>query len=373
MKIGILTFHRAYNYGSMLQAYALQHVLNQSGYDNEIIDFALKKQSTIYGKLPWQSKNIIAVVIKWIYYSRYTKALKIKNELFESFVKGYMTLSDTSYHNNCELKNLQYDIIITGSDQIWNTDCFEFDWAYYCDFPFKGVRLSYAASMGPGKSKSIDRNSERIKESLSKYKKILVREEGTRLNIKQLGIESEVVLDPTLLLNKNEWTKLAGERPIVSGEYILFYSPLYRNDSVAIAVEIGKIMKLPVILTQSYNFKNDINIRHFKKIFNVGPKEFINLCLHSKLIVGSSFHMVAFASILQKQFWVVNGINDNRINQLLTIQKIQNRSISFLDFKQKVINDKPIDFEKSNSLLQPYIKYSLSLLFNSIQGAERDK
>ena len=92
-------------------------------------------------------------ILKYFFYLRVIKSLKKKYKLFEDFLYNYIRLSPKSYETTSELCNLDYDIIISGSDQIWNVTCYDFDWAYYIDFPFDGKKISYAVSMGSGRCK----------------------------------------------------------------------------------------------------------------------------------------------------------------------------------------------------------------------------
>lgn len=367
-KIGIITFHRSYNYGSMLQAYALQQILKENGHDNEIIDFALPIQENHYNSNPWNSKYWYKKIIKLLYYLPYANSLKNKKKLFQSFLSENLSLSSKRYYKNSELNDLKYDAIITGSDQIWNPECFEFDWSYYCDFRFSGKRLSYAASMGPGEWDNIEETRKKLKDCLSKYQSILVRESGTKQKIKDLtGLESKVVLDPTILLSKEKWIELIGKEPLIKGDYILFYSPFYREKPFDIVEGIGGKSNIPIISTLSYNYGHDRKYNNLKKYWDCGPKEFLNLCLHARYIIGYSFHMVAFSIIFQKPFWIVDGVKDNRISQLLKIAKLEERSLSSIqDFEEKKRSEKPIDFENVYTLLDPYIQDSKSLLLNSI-------
>ena len=365
MKIGILTFHRSHNYGSMLQAYALQQILLRAGHECETIDFSSPRQKEMYA-LPWNRGHWIKKILKKVYYLSTRKGLKTKFQLFEEFLYQYIKLSPQSYEYTSELANLDYDVIITGSDQIWNVSCYDFDWAYYIDFPFEGKRISYAVSMGSGRCKQIMETQfkEKLSSLLDKYHSIIVRETGTKNIVKEIsGLYSTVGLDPTLLLGSNEWEELAGNKPLVEGDYIFYYTPQYRSDAISCVERIGIQTGMPII--ETLHIKNR-HRQNFRLNLNVGPKEFLNLIRYAKIIVGASFHVIVFSILFKKTFWAVDSLNDNRKSSLLRLLQLEDRNIAAeFDLKQ-ITNDKGINYKKTESLLSMQKEQSLKLLFEAI-------
>ena len=147
-KVGIITFHASHNYGSMLQAYALQQVVLSLGHECEIINFRTKAQKKFY--LPFFLHEGWAIKLKAIRYPRLAIDSIRKYWNFENFLKEKYTLSLRTYASSEELKEdvLDYDCYISGSDQIWNTSCCDFRTSYFLDFVIKGKRIAYAPSMG---------------------------------------------------------------------------------------------------------------------------------------------------------------------------------------------------------------------------------
>lgn len=365
MKIGILTFHRSHNYGSMLQAYALQQILLKAGYECETIDFTSPRQKLMY-TLPWNKGHWLKRLLKNIYYLRIRKDLIRKFQLFEEFLYKNIKLSTQTYRNRLEMINLDYDVIITGSDQIWNVSCYDFDWVYYIDFPFDGKRIAYAVSMGSGLCKQIMETQfkEKLSLLLNKYNSILVREIGTGDIVKKIsGLNFSITLDPTLLLEKTEWERFVGNTPLVKGDYIFYYTPQYRLDAISCVEKIGIQTGMPII--ETIHIQNTKRKNFFIKL-DVGPIEFLNLIRFAKVIVGASFHVIVFSILFRKTFWAVNSQNDNRKNNLLRLLDLEDRNITSDFILEQIEKDKGINYAKVDSLLSKHKEQSIKLLLEAI-------
>lgn len=147
-KIGIMTFHRSHNNGSMLQALALQNIISEK-YNccAEIIDFSNYAQQNMYSPIP-KPKNIKQVIKAIIWLTNY-KQMKRQYCAYDKFAQKYFNLSDKKYNTSAELKmaESEYDAFIAGSDQVWNIKCMDADDAYYLDFVSDKPRYSYAKTM----------------------------------------------------------------------------------------------------------------------------------------------------------------------------------------------------------------------------------
>ena len=211
MKIGIITFHRAVNYGAVLQAYALQHALEGLGAQAEILDYRNRYIESCYD--PYSLKgNKLKALAKIALLGGVRRK---KNEAFRSFNKKYLRLSEAVYKDSEQLAGAEkfYDAFITGSDQVWNTSCADFDPAYFLTFvKDKKKKNSYAASFGLSE---IPKEYEaEYKKRLAGYRQISVREAQGRALVKELtGRDVPVVLDPTLLLTEKDWAAAAHDIP----------------------------------------------------------------------------------------------------------------------------------------------------------------
>lgn len=147
-KVGIITFHASHNYGSMLQAYALQQTVLRLGCECEIINLRTQLQRKIYS--PFFMYKGWAKKLKALRYPRLAIEDIKKHQKFEQFLHEKYILSPHTYTTAEELKNanLDYDCYISGSDQIWNTSCADFLTSYFFDFVKHGKRIAYAPVWG---------------------------------------------------------------------------------------------------------------------------------------------------------------------------------------------------------------------------------
>lgn len=255
-----------------------------------------------------------------------------KFELFEEFLTCHYKLSDKEFSSLSELNeaNLPYDVIISGSDQIWNTYCFDFDWAYFLPFAKSARRIAYAPSLGPTPFHSIRPEMEQqIKSLLQTYNVISVRDFWAQKELKRLiGIECPIMIDPTLLLPIQVWHDMAGNTPIIKGKYIFLYTPWYEKLVFDAAMIISKKLGLPIIVTQLYDswgHNSWIVNKTFKSCISTGPKEFLNLCKFATCTIGASFHVVVFSILFNTPFYAVDGEKDSRVSELLSMTGLESR------------------------------------------------
>ena len=255
-KIATITFHASYNYGSNLQAYALQEYvkkLHNNNCEYKIINLRTDKQKNMYKNI--FERTGIKNNIKKIFILNQKKSLELKQKYFEEFIQKNLNITK-EYNDLKELKEeeLNFDYYISGSDQLWNLQAFDFDWAYYLEFVKKGKKISYAASWGPKAQTWNEEEKERIKKALNEYYAISVREEGSFNNVKELiGVESQINVDPTMLLDKKEWEKIIPEEPIYKGKYIFLYNLKGDKNILKIAKKVSNILKKPIVVSRFGN------------------------------------------------------------------------------------------------------------------------
>ena len=351
-KVGIITFHASHNYGSMLQAYALQQTILAIGLDCEIINFRTLRQKEIF-RPPFMKGSLLGKIKRTLLYVPFLQSMHRKHNLFEHFICDELHLSHNEYSSLQELhqSDMCYDYYISGSDQIWNTYCLDFDWAYFLPFVKKGKKIAYAPSMGPNSKVAI--KAEYKKEFItliSNYESVSVRELPTQSFLKDLmGKDYPVMVDPTLLLTENKWNDMAGESPLIEYSYIFLYTPWFNEQVFNVAKYISNRLGYPIVISQLYNqWSNNSGIikNSFKYHLATGPKEFLNLCKFAKCVVGGSFHLVVFSILFRTPFYAVNGMKDNRVANLLSMVGLENRSWdSSLNESINVSLD--IDFDKA--------------------------
>lgn len=329
MKVGILTFHNTLNYGAQLQLYALYTVLKEKGHDVEVVNYSNKmvlerETPRIPSAVEWIEHPRGSLRLFWAY--PVTKTRKLAFNRFES---EYLKISESIKHER-ELTD-RYDVIVVGSDQIWNPGCTGGDLTYFLyELPKPYPRrIAYAASFGSG-SFPIEL-SEICGNALRNFDAISVREkEGIQI-VKDLSSRSAMLtLDPTLLLEKSQWDDLAGDR-IVSDKYVFAYVVSERTSTLAFAKRLAKARRAKLIALDCYHGRRSaFGVTYLNA---VSPEEFLSLIRYADSVVTSSFHGMALALAMEKDmFYVLNGKADNRNSRLETLASlagIENRNISY--------------------------------------------
>lgn len=323
MKCGIITFHRAVNYGGVLQAYALQEYINKNvGVDCEIIDYRCENIENMY-KYRLSSYNPKAIV-KYLY--KFPTNSK-KKKLFNKFIKKYIKKGKSLQKSELKTDSDKYDVIITGSDQVWGQSRINVDHSYFLDFVKDSKKkASYAASFG---TKEI-RNSleEEYRKLLGDFSHISVREKSGADIVKKLTDRTaEVSIDPTFLLDKEQWEKIASDN-LKGKKYLLIYTLTNSKSVIDIARKIAKEKGL-IIYNISDAVKEEKGIKNLKAI---SPEEWVGAFMNASYVVTNSFHGTAFSINFNKNFnaEVSSGIaaRGNRITDLLDLLGLSDRLIN---------------------------------------------
>jgi hypothetical protein len=320
-KVGILTMHRVLNYGSVLQAFATQYVINKLGFNCEIIDYQYPNIFQFehgVNFIPMSLKSKIAKKI-WLK-KRWRKINK-----FELFYKKYLHLS-CFYDSPYSIKKNPplYDIYMTGSDQVWNPRFTKGDTTFLLDFIKDKKKISYASSFACDHLDNAYVGA--FKSLLQEYSNISVREDGGKKIIKELlNIDVPVVLDPTLLISLEDWMSISKNRfygRYKNKKYILVYMLNYAFDPTSIIYKvINKIHKDYSLEIISIGKLNDKLIPEYKSIEAAGPIEFLNLFLGASCIITSSFHGTAFALNFEKPLFSISDTNMNNDDRQISLLK----------------------------------------------------
>lgn len=364
MKVGIITLHNVTNFGSMLQTYATQYIIEKLGYKAEIIDF-VPEGLTLYRALfpkneqrSWFSKCI-----------RFLPKLlcnSIQYVILNKFLTKYIHLSDIKYSSYEQLLENppKADIYMSGSDQIWNTQNSnkENDLnAYYLQFAPKDKRkIAYAGSFGR-KSFSAEMRH-KIQKFLQEYDMVSVRESYGLEILKTVGIDNGVhVLDPTLLLNRNEWGNFI--RPVREKKYLFVYN-LNRNPVIKKYAQIIANEKQLAIVNFSDTFEF---IKGAKNRLINGPEDFVSYIAHAEYVITDSFHGTAFSINFNKQFVCVRAPKYNsRLESILNLVGLNERL-----FKSEIdleIANKAIIYSKINKIIDENRRISIDYLRNALEG-----
>lgn len=361
MKTATITFHGAHNYGSVLQAYALQQTIMSLGYENEIINLRTERQKDLY--TVFTKRKGLKYIFKNISHLAYYFPLKKRYNKFEDFINSKLKIT-REYATEAELRqaDMQYDTFIAGSDQIWNPIPVDFDWSYYLIFVQQGKRISYAPSFGQLSSLGDKGTEQNIADALKKFDVISVRERGSAQNIYRItGKESAIVLDPTLLVEREHWLSLVkNKKQLIKGNYIFFYTLFADPVRLSIVKKISKALNMPIVTS---NFSNQYDvINPFKKLYDAGPLDFLTLIRDAKIVVVSSFHGAVFSSILNVPFFAIDGMEDARISTLLTSLGLEHRTITAANVVEKINDSNGIDFKYVNNRIRVGRKTSMDFL-----------
>lgn len=364
MKIGILTFHCAHNYGAVLQCYATQEFLRSKGYDVEIInyrpDYLLEPYRLLKKRIRYRGfvrfiKDIIQELI--IFPTRYQHW-----KGFRRFINQRLLLSQPIDDNS--LISADYDVYLVGSDQIWNPNITQgFDKAYFCDFSFeKGTKkyIAYAASM---EAKSLDFEKERFyRRQLKRFDAISVREENLMKMLSPL-IDMPVrhVLDPTLMVPVSIWDKFH-TKSIISEKFVLVYQVIPDDNTLRIANHIANQISAKVVNVVANMSNISFYTRHSHQ--NATPEDFISILRNAACVVTTSFHGTAFSLIFNRPFYTLklNKGWDERSMSLLNQLNLRDRLVD-------VISDPEfteIDYSKVNPVLDALRQESQDFLIKAL-------
>lgn len=367
MKIGIITWFHFENYGTKLQAIALQQYLRMLGHNAELINFKLspsrKSEKTPFPEKLKRQPHKYAMVFARRRFSHEIeqRSVKLKHAIDEYCILTEEIQTEAAYISICN----KFDLIICGSDQIWNPNCYHR--YYYADFPeIKVRRVSYAPSLGVNAIP--EQISTNMKQSILKFEAISVREQkGAELLEKLIGIRPDVVVDPTMLLTKEEWTSLLQIGEEKSERYVVCLFLTDNRNHWRAAKQFSKKNHLKMRIIPYWGFS------YFKRgsiYANAGVEDFVSLIKNAEYVLTDSFHAAVFSLIFQKQFLVFQRFReDDRISQNSRIQNLLELAgveSSLLGFGTSSISKIPdINYEKVTERLEKKIldsKHFLSLV-----------
>lgn len=367
-KIGILTFHNAHNYGAVLQAYALKTKLNRMGHEASVLNYRNKYIGRNYKKvlhIDFWKRDILP--------SRWGKVIREVRDVFygltewqkqwqefEDFTNDKLLDGNTKELSLEEAAASDIDVYVLGSDQIWARELTHgLDPAYFGQFAADKKKISYAASVPNG---SIPENEKPyFKQYLQSLSHISVREEKLAASLRELtGREVETVIDPTLLLEKEDYQELLYEKPLKQGEYVFAYFVVENEILSRLAKKAAELMGCELI---ELHYKKTPQFHASNMIFDAGPREFLTYIRDAKLIMTNSFHGTVFSILFRKKFYSVYKEN-GRIDNLLGFLGLTDRHIiEETGIKPEV----EINYEQSEALLAEYRQKSVEFLKNGIE------
>ena len=371
-KIGLVTWTGMGNFGTILQAYALYSFLKSCGYDCSIINefdpdnfgikSYLKSIANSFGVLNLLERRR---VLKWQDSKKYLKVLDFRNKAYK-FKKIY---SSAQYKRMLD----DIDVFCSGSDQIWNA-YYNFNPFNFLNFAGENKRISYASSIG---TKDFPKDHEQeIKNMLLDFSHISLREETGRIAVENLTgrKDTRVVLDPTFLLTKDDWSGFGRKGNIeinVPERFIFVYlignNKEYENQLKDLSRRIGIENMIMVPATENPNLKIDGAIEYRF----ASPYDFVSLIEQSSWVCTDSFHATALSINLNKNFTEFLRFKDNdkgsqnsRLYDVLQTYNLQDR----LYDKEKDAWAREINFTHPTEILKELRKDSTKWLINAIEN-----
>ena len=355
-KIGIITFHNSYNCGSMLQAYALQQVIDRmTGRKSEIVDFSNEGQQKLYGVR--QPNDSLKNIIKNIILAPRLKKIARNYESYERFKKRNFRLSNRPIHKSVDLSDADYDIVVAGSDQIWNITIADGDDAYFLSWVKNARKVAYAPSFGAKNIAEFADDPTRYADYLRGFSNLSIRERNGLEWLQNLtGKSAELLLDPTLLLNQDDYAEIESHELKLLPRYIFYYSPGYSRDINKLVHRISQKYKLPVIAFNTKTFYvKGMQFSGFKLPEIENPSTYLQLIKNAEIIITTSFHGTVFSTIYRKKFWTVkNGGmfgNDDRVKTLMHLLDLEDRMIP-IEFDGVFDYLKEKDYDRYERLLE---------------------
>lgn len=332
-KIAKLTWLHNGNYGSTLQALALQKFLKDNYFDVVDINYNASTKTKL---INWvENRNSPELFIRKFQERKakmqfaYPELFIEREKKFKLFQESNMTLSSL-YRTPHEVKNVSndYDIFICGSDQIWSPALM--NPVFYLDcIPKNKVKIAYAPSFGVLNLSKYKKK--RIAKFLESFNYISVREtQGQQLVKEIINKEVPVQVDPTMLLSKTKWSEYTGER-IEKDKYIFCYllksNSLYIEAVRRISIELN--IKVIIVPTIKGPFQTGFN-----EYIDIGPSEWLNYIQNAEIVYTDSYHGGIFSAVFEKEFFLFKRFSDNdyksensRVYTLIKLLGVEERLI----------------------------------------------
>lgn len=376
MKIGLLTMPQRSNYGGLLQAYALQTILERMGNDVEIIqrDYSPKPQSL--------KDKVIKFLLPFIYalqhkpypvLSQKERDVVSKNtDVFSCryLHRSQLLLSTTALQQYCEVQD--FEGYVVGSDQVWRPRYCPSISDYFLKFTAsKDVkRVAYATSFGVDKWEYTPKETTLCRQLIKEFNAVSVREDsGVVLCHEHLGVVAKHVLDPTMLLGVEDYKKIVKDNACLPSMGQLFYYLLDENSEKNTILHMASTMTgyKPFACMPQKAYKGQV-VNCPEKYAYKSPAQWIRSFMDAEMVLTDSFHGTVFSIIFNKPFWVIGNPRrgNTRMESLLRLFNLEYRMIDTNNLSNVEWNGQ-IDWISVNSLLKEWKEESLIFLTEALK------
>ena len=369
MKLGLLTFHTAANYGAALQAYAFEKFLTDKGFDCEYINYVNASRAHEYS-MSWHIYDCLkrGKLTSAAAYLAGSPFMTLRKMRFDRFYKRYLRQTEKMYRNSkeAEVLNGRYDYFIVGSDQVWNPICNGDDAAFLLDFVKDGKkRISYSPSFG---MTEVDEAHKKVfKDNLEQFAHIGVREAMGQQIVKELtGRETTLCLDPVLLLTKEQWNNIM---PKKEHKERFIFSYTNRDSQTRDFFKTGyKLDGRKHYVLSRYTKPGDFINSQVRVKYCMSPQEFLWVVNNTDMVVSASFHCIAMSIILNRQFVAITTGDEGKDERLLNLLRtlgLQDRVLR----EGMTVEDvnAPIDYKVVNERIEQMKKLSVDYILGVLK------
>lgn len=384
--IGLVTCYFHHNYGSMLQAYATEMIMQQMGLPFQ----------TIACKAPinYMQENKILYIIKKLLIAdwkmrlgkmkierakkenpMFAKNWEIRNKAFEQFAETFFHVSPYC-KNREELSKMaeNYSAFLVGSDQLWRTDSVEHGYYTLEWVPDHIRKIAYSTSIGVKEVPWFQVKKNR--RFMNRFDYMALREQSAcDLVYKLTGRKVQVVLDPTLLFTGEQWIGIQQIEPLTTGKYIFCYllgnNPWQRELIKRVKAETG--LKIVALQHLDEYIPSDEGFAD-EAPYNVGPREFLNYIRNAEYVFTDSFHCSVFSILYKKKFFTFSRFSETakqstntRIDNLMSLTGLQQRRVNTKTSVDAILNTQS-DYAEVDKRLQLQRKSSMGYLRNALIG-----
>lgn len=390
MKIGIITFHNAWNCGAVLQCVALKNSLELMGHEVCVINYCPSYQKIKYEKYPnpfkcaqieiknFQDRNTIKrillygkCVIKTVLNYSPNSTRLVKKVKFNSFCNQNFNLTQC-YSSIKELEENppKCDVYISGSDQVWNPKLTDdkIDEAYYLNFgSFDVTRIGYAISTC---QLDTDAQKTKLNDLLVRFDKLSLRENEKKEELEKIYKDRiSICIDPTFLLKKEDYQKYEEPLTNILEPYILIYAFDYKDQMEVFYNTVNRIKKLYNLPVKVINGPHHwpFEVEFFKPKDGISPGEFLSYIKNAEIIITNSFHATTFSIIYKKDFYTLTvQERSSRVIELLEKLGLRNRLI-LGDADMKNLSKKSIDYSFANQKIEELRDFAIDYLLDGIK------
>lgn len=386
--IGLVTCYSHHNYGSMLQAYATEMIMQQMGLPFQTIACTKPRDYMTVNKYLYYLKKLL--IADWNMYlgkrriakikaknPEFRKNVEVRDRMFDDFARDFFHTS-ACHKDRKELEAMaaNYSAFLVGSDQLWRTDSVEHGY-FTLEWVPDGIRkVAYSTSIGVKEVPwfQVKKN----KWFMNRFDHIALREQSAcDLVYKLTGRKVQVVLDPTLLFTGEQWMDIQQKEPLTRGKYIFCYllgnNPSQRDFIKRVKEKTG--YKIVALLHLDDYVPSDESFAD-EAPYNVGPREFLNYIRNAEYVFTDSFHCSVFSILYKKNFFTFSRFAENakqstntRIDNLLHITGLEGRRMTADKTVDEVVNYNG-SFNQVDEKLDVLRASSIGYLKNALKGLD---